>query len=91
MADAKAAATTEAMTEGDPTVKAFLVHNTSVGGQLMLAGTVVDLPRSVATNLRDRGGARKPTEDEVKTLYRTAPDTPPFGEEPETEKEAATA
>jgi hypothetical protein len=72
-------------TADDPKVKAYLVHNTSVNGQILLADTVQELPRSVATELRDRGAVRKPTADEVATLFRATAETPPFGEEPDEE------
>jgi hypothetical protein len=70
--------------EKDPMVKAYMVRNSSHQGQLLRADTVVELPRSVATELRDRGTVRKPSKEEAAT-FRSAAKAPLFGEEPEEE------
>jgi hypothetical protein len=68
----------------DPMVKAYMLRNSSHAGQLLRVDTVVELPRSVATELRDRGTVRKPSKAEAAT-FREAAKAPAFGEEPEDE------
>lgn len=70
----------------DPMVKAYMIHNSSQNGQLLFADTVQEIPRSVATELRDRGVVRKPTKEELAT-FKAKVATPNFGEEPPEESD----
>jgi hypothetical protein len=69
----------------DPTVKAYMLHNVPLNGQLLYADSVQEMPRSVATELRDRGAVRKATKDEIDRLWRPRVPTPAFGEEKDEE------
>jgi hypothetical protein len=81
------ATTTSTPKTEDPVVKAYMLHNVPVAGRILFADTVQEMPRSQATELRDRGAVRKPTKDEVDRLFRPPAQTPAFGEEKDEEEE----
>lgn len=80
------AETKEKATEEEPLVKAFMIRNSSYQGRLLLANTVAEIPRSLATELRDRNAARKPTKEEL-AQFKSVVNSPQFGEEPDDEEE----
>jgi hypothetical protein len=78
------------MAEKSKTVLAYMLHNAPVNGRLLLAETVVEIPRDVAEEFAGRGVVRKTTVEE-RAAFKRAVQVSHFGEDDDPDAALAAA